>query len=283
VSDYQSRGQGGWPDQPPGRSGYGHESTQPLGEETRQQPWLAPVPPVPGTPLRQVAPGHRRPRRRWPVVLTVVVVVVLVLLGIGDQIAKSYAQGRIAQQVQKSAHLSAEPAVSIEGWPFLTQALSRNVSAIDISANNVTADGGKLPFNFTAKATGVHVNSSFNRVTISHINGQAVVTFDAASSLLDVPAGSITLSADPAKGPDAIQATSMLGTLYGTVKLADPNHITVALGAGTGLGSLVSGLTGNSFTITVPTLPAGLVVHSVSVNGQGIVAQASAANSTLAS
>ena len=291
MSEYQSRGQGGWPAQPPGNSGFGEQNTQPLGQETRQQQaWPPPpVPPVPGPPLLQFAPGQgqrqgRPRRRRWPVVLGIIVVVLLVILGVADQVAKSYAQGRIAQQIQKSANLSAAPSVNIEeGTPFLLQALSRNVATIDISANNVTTKGGQLPFNFAFKATGVRVNSSLNGATVSRISGQAVLPFSAAASLLNVPAGTITMSPDPAHGPDALKASSSLGTLNGTVKLADPSHIDVALGSGSGFASLFSGLTGNSFEITIPTLPAGLVVQSVSVSAQGIVAQASAVNTTLAS
>ena len=47
-------------------------------------------------------------------------VVLLAIAGIGDQVAKAYAQNDIAQQVQ-SAGLSAKPSVNIKGWPFLTQ------------------------------------------------------------------------------------------------------------------------------------------------------------------
>jgi hypothetical protein len=263
VSDYQS----GWPAQPPADSpSTGSFSTgSGYGQERATQQAAAP----------------RRRRKRWPWVVTIVVVVLLVAAGIGDQVARSYAEGRIAQQVQTSGHLTAKPNVTIEGWPFLTQALSRNFSTIDISANDVTANSGKLTFNFTAKATGVHVNSSFNSATVNHITGQALLPFGSVTSLLDVPSGTITLSADPADGPDAVKASSPLGSLKGTVKLASPSEIAITLDQGSGFASLFSGLSGNAFTIDIPALPAGLVVQSVSVTSQGIVANASANNTTL--
>ena len=71
------------------------------------------------------------------------------------------------------------------------------------------------------------------------------------------------------------------GSLTGTVKLANPNQIVVHLGSGTGFAALFSGLSGNAITIQIPKLPAGLVVRSVSVTSQGIVATASASNTTL--
>jgi hypothetical protein len=263
VTDYESRGQGGWPAQPSANGGYG----EPDG--------YRPAPQGYGPPRR------RRRRRRGPVALLVVVILILVIAGVGDQIAKSYAQNRIAQQIQTSGDLSAKPSVSIEGWPFLTQLAAHDIKAIDISGNDVTANSGKLPFSYTAKATGVHPNSSFNGATVNQINGQALLTFASVAGLLGLPSGSVTLSADPAAGTNGVKASSSLGSLTGTVKLAGPNQIDVSLNSATGLASLFRGLSGNSIKIQIPKLPAGLAVKSVSVNNQGIVASASASNTTL--
>src|SRR6202012_1486430 len=87
-------------------------------------------------------------------------------------------------QIQTSADMSAKPSVSIEGWPFLTQVASKDLKAIDIKADNVTTSGGKLPVSFTAKAAGVHVNSSFDGATVDHITGQATITYASLNSYL---------------------------------------------------------------------------------------------------
>ena len=262
MTDYESRGQGGWPAQPSANSGYGDGDG------------YGPAP-------QGYGPPRRRRRRRGPIALLVVLVVIAVIAGVGDQIAKSYAQNRIAQQIQTSGDLSAKPSVSIEGWPFLTQVAAHDIKAIDISGNDVTANSGKLPFSYTAKATGVHPNSSFNGATINQISGQALLTFASVAGLLGLPSGSVTLSADPAAGTNGIKASSALGSITGTVKLASPNEIDVSLDSGSGLASLLSGLSGNAIKIQIPKLPAGLAVRSVSVNNQGIVATASASNTTL--
>jgi hypothetical protein len=266
VSDYQPRAQGGWPNQPSAngpadyrQGGYGHTSNA----------------------QQSGRPPRRRRRRRGLIALVVVLVVILAILGIGDQIAKAYAQNRIAQQIQSSG-LNAKPSVSIEGWPFLTQVAAHDVKAIDISASNVTADGGKLPFSFHAKATGVHLNSSFNGATVDNINGQATVAFSAVAGLLDVPKGTVTLSADPADGTDAVTASAgVVGSLTGIVKLVSPSKIAIQLHSGTGLASLLGGLSNQEIDIAIPKLPAGLVVRSVDVTSNGIVATASASNTTL--
>jgi hypothetical protein len=212
-------------------------------------------------------------------VLVVLVVLILAILGIGDQVAKAAAQNDIANQIQSSG-LSAKPSVNIEGWPFLTQVAAHDVKTIDISANNVTASGSKVAFNFTAKATGVHLNSSFNGATVDNINGQAVLPFSSVATLL--PISGATLTADPAKGPNAIKADlGIAGSVTGTVKESGTSAILISLDSASGLASILGSASGQSFTIDIPKLPAGLVVRSVRVNSQGIVATASATNTTL--
>jgi hypothetical protein len=275
VSEYQPRPQGGWPDQPPandasrggnGQADYGY------GPGSYDQATYA---------QQAATPPRRRRRKRWPVVLAVLVVLILAILGIGDQVAKAAAQNAIATKIQSSG-LSAKPSVSIEGWPFLTQLAAKDIKVIDISGNNETASGSKVAFNFTAKATGVHLSSlsSSASATVDNINGQAVLPFSSVATLL--PVSGITLSPDPAKGPNAIKADlGIAGSVTGTVQLSGQTKIVVSLNGATGLASILGSASGQSYTIDIPKLPAGLVVRSVSVNSQGIVATASASNTTL--
>jgi hypothetical protein len=274
VSEYQPRSRDGWPAQPPadgaGQGGFGQADYGP-GPGSYDQ----------ATHGQQAGRSavRRRRRKRWPIVLVVLVVLILAILGIGDQVAKAAAQNDIANQIQSSG-LSAKPSVNIEGWPFLTQVAAHDVKTIDISANNVTASGSKVAFNFTAKATGVHLNSSFNGATVDNINGQAVLPFSSVATLL--PISGATLTADPAKGPNAIKADlGIAGSVTGTVKESGTSAILVSLDSASGLASILGSASGQSFTIPIPKLPAGLVVRSVRVNSQGIVATASATNTTL--
>jgi hypothetical protein len=259
VSDYQPRTQDGWPAQPTAR-GYGEDY---------------------GAMAQRQRPVRRRRRRHPLIALTVVVVVILVILGVADQIAKVYAQNRVAAQIQQQSGLSAKPSVTIEGWPFLTQVAAHDLKTVDISASNVTADSGKLPFDITAKATGVHLNSAFTGATVDHITGQAVLPFSSVATL--IPGGeTATVTADPADGPDAVKVDlGVAGSVTGTVKQASQSKIAITLKSASGLASLFGQLSGNAITITIPQLPAGLVVKSVSVTSQGIVATASASNTTL--
>lgn len=297
MSDYQPRPQGGWPAQPPAsgpgpgeaaQEGYGQADHGPgpgsYDQATYGQPGYGPQ----AGYGQQAGRPPRRRRRRHPLVwLIVVLVVILAVLGIGDQVAKAYAQNDIATQVQ-SAGLSAKPSVSIKGWPFLTQILAHDVKTIDISANNVTTTGGKLPVSFTATATGVHLNSSFNGATIDHISGQVTITYQSLDSYLGNSIGiaglsSISISPDPAKGPNAVTANAAgIASVDATVTKTAANQITIKFGQLGGLASLLGG-SGSipDQVIDIPKLPLGLVVGTPEVTSQGIVIPASGSNTTL--
>jgi hypothetical protein len=291
VSDYQPRAQDGWPAQPPasgpGPEGYGQADYGPgpgsydqatHGQATHGQAGYG----------QQAARPPRRRRRRHPLAwLIVALVVILAILAIGDQVAKGYAQNDIAKQVQ-SAGLSAKPSVSIKGWPFLTQILGHDVKTIDISANNVTTTGAKLPFSFTATATGVHLNSSFNSATIDHINGQVTITYQSLDTYLANSIGipglsAISISPDPANGPNAVTANAAgIASVDATVTKTAANQITIKFGSLGGIASLLGGSASiPDQVIDIPKLPLGLVVGTPVATSQGIVIPASASNTTL--
>lgn len=224
-------------------------------------------------------PPRRRRRRGW-IGLLITLVVIVVLLVIGDQVARTYAQNMIASKIQSSSGTSAKPSVTIQGWPFLTQVAEHDVRVVNISASNVPA--GKISItSIHATATGVHLSSGFNSATVDQINGTALITFAAVESAVGV-SGVATISADPADGPNAVKLSAGPFGATGKVTVTGPNEVTVQMGSLSGLGSLLGGAApAQTETFRIPKLPAGLVVHSVSVTSQGIVGTASAQNTTL--
>ena len=172
--------------------------------------------------------------------------------------------------------------MNIEGFPFLTQVASRDLSQIDINASNFSVKQVVIS-SLHATATGVRPNASFNGATISKINGTVVVSFSTVTNLIPIPG--LTVSADPADGPDAIKFNSSLGGATGKIDQPSPNVVKIEVGKLTGLAGLASLIGGStiasSYTFAIPKLPAGLVVRSITVTSQGIVATASAQNTTL--
>ena len=283
MSEYEPRGQGGWPAQPPVNGQADHR--QGGHRQGGHQPGYGQQGGY-GQPQQAI----RRPRRRRHgclISLLVVLVVILVILGVGDQVARSYAQGRIASQIQSSADMSAKPSVSIKGWPFLTQVASKDLKEVDIKADNVTTSGGKLPVSFSAKATGVHVNSSFNGATVDHMTGQATITYQALDSYLGQSIGlpgltAITFSPDPSAGPDVVKADFGIGSVDATVTKTSASQLTITFGKLGGIASLAGGAGSiQPQVIDIPKLPAGLTIGQPTVNSQGVVIPASASNTTL--
>jgi LmeA-like phospholipid-binding len=287
VSDYQPRSGAGWPEQPPA---YGQQPP-PYGEQptvSMQQPSTYGEQPTaygeqqPGYG-QQPPPGQSRPRRRRHRGrgLVIALIVLIGLLVAADFGAKAYAESAIASKIDSSG-LGVKPSVSIEGFPFLTQVAARDLKQIDISASNFTVKQVVIS-SLNATATGVHPNASFNSATIDQVNGTVVVSFTTITNLVPVPG--LTVTADPAGGPDAISFNSSLGGATGKIEQTSSNQITIQVGNLTGLAGIASLVGGSplasSYTFDIPTLPAGLVVRSVTVTSQGIVAKASAQNTTL--
>ena len=244
----------------------------------QQDGW--PAQPPQYTERPNVQPGHLPRRRRrgrgWIVALGLLAVLV-VLLVIADQIAKAYAQNAIASKLQSSSGLSAKPSVAIEGFPFLTQVAAHDIGAIDLSASDIQA--GKLDISSVkARATGVHLNSSFNSATADQITGTALIPFGALANATG--AQGVTITADPAGGPNTVKVS--VGPLTATAQIVqtEPSRIMVRMESLNGIAAALFGSLPN-YTIQVPKLPAGLQVRGVSVTDQGIIVDVSAQNTSL--
>lgn len=262
----QPRPQDGWPAQPPQ-----HTSTPGDAPGYRQdgdQPYPTAAP---GRPPRR----RRRRGRVWIVLLGVLVVLAVVAV-IGDQVAKAYAQNMIANKVQSSSGMSVKPSVTIQGFPFLTQVAAHDIRTIDLSASNVRE--GKLDISsIKATATGVHLSSGFNSATIDQISGTALIPF--ASLANATGAQGVTISADPAGGPNA--ANVSVGPLTAAARIVQtgPSQVTVRMESLNGIaGALIGSLP--NYTFEVPKLPAGLQVQRVTVTSRGISIAAAAHNTT---
>ena len=227
----------------------------------------------------QGAPARvRRRRRKWPLITLIVIILVLV---VGDRVANAYTENQMASQVQSSLDLSGKPSVTIQGFPFLTQLAARNFRTVDVTASNETAGpGGQLEIaSLNATLHGMHING-LNSATIDQFNASALVTFTALAKVGGIPQG-ITLSPD---GPNQVKANISIGPLSETavaqvtqsgnsqinVKIIDAGDIPLSF-----LGSLAN------FSFSIPKLPAGVSIQSVSVTQQGVLITAIGHDTTL--
>lgn len=124
-----------------------------------------------------------RTRRRHPLrTVIIVVIVVLGLLVALDFGARAFAENKMASEIQQQG-FPKKPSVSINGFPFLTQVISRDFKNIQVSSSNIT-EGPLLIQSINATMTGVHVNSSFQSGTVDHLNGTMTVTFPALANAM---------------------------------------------------------------------------------------------------
>jgi hypothetical protein len=220
----------------------------------------------------------RRRRRRWPWITLIVIIVVLVG---GDRAANAYAEDQMASQMQASLALSGKPHVTIQGFPFLTQLAARNFKTVDVNASNEkVGPGGQLELaSLTATLHGMHIQST-KTATVDDFSASALITFTALAHAGGIPEG-ITLSAD---GPHTIKASvDLLGfssTATARVSQVGNNKINIKVRDFGGVpGDVLGNLT--DFTITIPKLPAGVTIKSISVTQQGLRIIATGHNTTL--
>ncbi|MCL2584494.1 MAG: DUF2993 domain-containing protein [Streptosporangiales bacterium] len=229
-----------------------------------------PLPPhygYPGRPLRR-----RNPARKKSVITLVSVVVLLVVLVIADRVGRQIAQNQFASQAQQ-AGLGVRPTVDITGFPFLTQLAARDFTKVTFSAHDVPAGPLKIS-SINATATGVHVNSSFNGATVDHMTGTGLVTYQAIGNALSGGSGIVKVS--PA-GHDQLKVDAGPVSQDAAITRTGTNKISVEVeNNGSILGGILNSL--GSFSFTVPDMPAGMRVTSLSTTGQGLVMTFSASH-----
>ena len=222
---------------------------------------------------------YERPRRRHRglAVLFVVLIVLVGLLVGADFWARSYAENRVASQIQKEGFPS-KPTVTIDGFPFLTQLVSRDFSEVQISAGSIT-EGPLQIQSMDATLDRVLINSSFNGGTVSSLSGNADITFAALASAMSSEAGALsqlvkgTLSLSAA-GSDEVKTTLGVdgfgASVVWRVTVTAPRTIYITLvSSGSIPSDLLNGI--GMIKITLPAIPLGLSLASINVTPSGLV------------
>jgi hypothetical protein len=220
--------------------------------------------------------------RKWLISLGVL----LVLLVIADRILVVVAQNQISDRIAASYDMPDKPAVSIHGFPFLTQALTGNYSEIDVTASQVNAGGIALQ-DLTARFTGVHaplgdlLGQGVSKVTADRATGSAILPLSQIDRRL--PHGvrlrsdgqhlavSGTIRLQGAQVP--VSASVDLGINGDGIKVT-PVHVTVS--GGTGLPAAAAYASRLGVVIPVTALPLHLRLTSVRVTPAGVRIDATA-------
>jgi hypothetical protein len=231
-------------------------------------------------------PGSSPPRRRrggcLPKLVIGVVVLVIVLVA-ADFIAKAVAQNVAASQIQKDG-FPKKPSVTFAGFPFLTQVAAHDFRQVQLSSSDVPA-GPVTISSVHAVATGVHLSGNFQSGHIDQVAGTVLINFGSLDSALTNalgPAGSLVGSVGlklSDAGPDEVKASLDLVVATGSatwrVTRPTPTELSVTLVSSSGLpDELLQPI--RNFSFTIPKLPFGLTIQTVSVTPSGIVGKISA-------
>jgi hypothetical protein len=201
------------------------------------------------------------------VLVVAALVVLLAGLLIADRAALSYAQERVATQIQGRG-FATRPQVTIDGFPFLTQMASRHLNKVVISAAGKKLGPVEVK-RLDVTLYEVDVSARYRTSTASRLSGTALVGFAGLAGVAGLPG--LTVSAD---GPDRVKITADLGLVSGSatarVTRAGPGGVRIAVISAGGipvaaLGSL------HDITLPIPALLPGTTIEGVSVTGLGVL------------
>ena len=210
--------------------------------------------------------------------LLIGVIILAVLLVAADRISVAVAENQISDRLASAYGLAGKPGVTITGFPFLTQVVTGDYRQIDVSANQVSADGAVL-HHLNVRLTGVHATVSqvlgngSSMVTADRAAGSAMVGFGTVDHRL--PSGfqlhpdgkNLSVSGNLAVGGARIpvSATVTLGVSGSGISVT-PVHVSVP-----GVATLPSAYS-SQLRVVVPlsTLPLHLRLTSVHVTPDGL-------------
>jgi hypothetical protein len=239
--------------------------------------------------------------RRFLIAVLLFLVVILVA---ADRLGAIVGAHVLATKLKHDERLSSNPATSIHGFPFLTQAIGGTYNDVTITAQNVSVNAVTVT-TLTATLHGVHLpigkalGGSVSEVPVDRVTGAAFVSYADANSYLGEhgPAGAqVTLSAGLAnqvrvvvKGRLHGQTLSLHGV--GSATVTDGKDVIVGFTkiSGSGIagaaGAQLAHLPARLRRVTIPLadLPFRFALTSVTVSAAGITASGAATHITLGS
>ena len=200
------------------------------------------------------------------IVVAIVAALLAVLLA-ADRVAMIYAEKRIAAQI-KDRGFPTKPHVKIAGFPFLTQAATRRLNKVLVSAAG-RKQGPVEVKRLNVTAYGVRVNARCHASTASQLSGTALLGLAGLAGMAPMPG--LTVSAD---GPNRVKITAGPGLVTGTaiaqVTRADHGGIRIAVIAAGGIPMAALGPL-RDITLPLPALPLGMTIQDVGVTRQGVL------------
>ncbi|GAA5085565.1 hypothetical protein HNP84_008596 [Thermocatellispora tengchongensis] len=205
--------------------------------------------------------------------LVVFLVLVVILLAVLDRVAVSGAQREIARQLAAQYDLSTPPAVTIEGIPFLTQAVAGRYQEIAVDLGSLTREGVRLSdvdatlYGVTASLADLIQNPAAADIRADRVTGSVVIPME---TIRDRAPDGVEISGDGGETlkvrseitvrgvPVPVQADVKVEVVDGAIRLS-PARVTVA----GGIPVPANASRTLTYTIPVENLPLDLKVTAV--------------------
>lgn len=226
--------------------------------------------------------------------LLVAIAVVAVLLLAADRLAAFLAGRGVAAAVQRSRQLPAAPDVSIEGLPFLTQAVQGRYRQVDVHLRDVPVQDGVGVEEIRARLVGVRLalgdalSGRVDQVPVDRADATARLPFAALDAVARqrVGAGADGVRFGPGSAPDRLSVSGVLPRRqlpFRAEARLDVRRGALAVslvpgsvaGAPAAVRDRVAGLL-DGLAFRVPPLPFGLRVTDVRVDPGGLLVSAAA-------
>lgn len=220
-------------------------------------------------------------------------VVVAALVVVADRVALSATERSLRQELQVSGGLASPPQVSVQGTPFLTQALRGRYDRVDVQATDVPAGELRLA-ELDVVLTGARVplsdviSDDVTEVPVDRVDATALVSYAALARRSGPRELTVSPDGDRLKVVGSVEVLGRTLSVSATSTLVlDGDELVVTaeeFDSGAGLADdLLSRALGGRFDLRLPLegLPYGLQVESVRVSPQGVVVRAGASDAVL--
>lgn len=215
-------------------------------------------------------------RAGWKARAAAIVPLALIALLIGaDRLAARYTQGQIAQRIERYG-FPARPAVTVEGFPFLTQLIRGRLDSVDISASRMRL--GPVQASIRAHAAGIVLGSG-GAGTISRLTATGLIPYSAIAKLAGgTGLPRLTVTAD---GRHEVKLRTSLSfvtvTAYASLSVVPPDGLEIHILSAPGIpGFLLARI--RTIPLHLPPLPLGLAVRGVGIGRRGVLIHAQGAN-----
>ncbi len=232
--------------------------------------------------MYQYQAPKKRSGARKAVIWIVAIIVVLVALDFG---AKAFAESEAASQIKKQG-FPKKPDVSIAGFPFLTQVITRDFHQITITSSNIPEGPIKIT-SLDVVAQNVKLNSNFQSGTAGPLNGTVLISLGEIGGFLSAAGPLATFLGGGSGGGlhiESVGSNELKGSLkvlggavswsaVWQVKSVGPHEIDLVLVQSNGLPGSLAGKV-NNIRVPLNSLPANLsLTGKIDTSGKGITAQ----------